>query len=98
MSLREKPYKVDGREFVVRSEADTCVLEVSDGKRTLTVKPSTELYGRGYRVYQGGSWKGNWDSPEKALDAACRELITLSDVASEEQLCKQLSAFFDKLS
>lgn len=98
MPLKEKAYKLDGREFVIRSEADTCALEVSDGTRTLTVKPSTELYGRGYRVYQGVSWKGNWDSPEQAVDAACRELITLSDAASEEQLCKQLSTFFDKLS
>ena len=98
MTLKEKMYKFDGREFVVRSEKDSCVLEVSDGARTLTVKPSIELYGRGFRIHQGGSWKGSWDSAEAAVDAACRELITLSEAASEELLCKQLSTFYENLS
>lgn len=97
MVMKEKIHKFDGREFIVRSEEKSCVLEVSDGTQTLTVRPSTELYGRGFRVYQGGSWKGNWDSPEQAVDAACQELITLSKAQTEEQLCKQLQTFYEEL-
>ena len=98
MPLKEKIYKLDGREFIIRSGEDTCAVEVSDGKMTLTVKPSTEMYGRGFRVYNGGSWKGGWNSPDQALDAACRELIALSEGRSAEELCKDLSTFYDKLS
>ena len=97
MSLKEKIYKFEGREFIVRSGTDSCVMEVSDGKETLSIRPSTELYGHGFRVHKGGSWKGSWDSPERALDAACRELITLSEAQTEEQMCKELQMFYEKL-
>ena len=98
MSTAEKIYKYEGAEFLVRESEESCGLSVIYGEATLTIRPSTEIYGTGYRIYHSQGWKGAWSTPAEALNAACHELLSLAKAKTEDEWCKELQGFFDDLS
>ena len=95
--MATKTYKYEGEEFLVQEEGESCGLTVSYGEATLTIRPSTEIYGTGYRIYHSGGWKGAWSTPGEALDATCRELLLLARAKTEAEWCEELQGFFNKL-
>ena len=98
MSSTEKIYKYKGAEFLVEEfEEGRCGLTVTHDKATLTIRPSTEVYGTGFRIYHSGGWKGSWSTPSEALNAACNELLALAKGKTEDEWCKELKEFFDEL-
>ncbi len=98
MRTKEKIYKYEGEEFLVRNSDEGRGLKVSHSEATLTIRPSTEIYGTGYRIYNSKGWKGSWSTPAKALDAACQELLSLSKAKTEDDWVQELQEFFDDLS
>ena len=98
MDIVEKIHKFEGEEFLLRESKEGCDLSVTYGGATLTIRPSTEIYGTGFRIYHSSNvWKGAWNTPAAALDAACRELLSLSKGKTENEWCKELQCFFDEL-
>ena len=98
MNTGEKFYKYGDEEFLVIESENSCSLSVIYGDATLTIRPSTEIYGTGYRIYHANGWKGAWNTPSEALDAACHELLSLAKAKTDEEWCKELQEFFDALS
>lgn len=97
MDIVEKIHKFEGEEFLVRESKEGCELSVTYGGETLTIRPSTEIYGTGFRIYHSKGWKGAWDKPAVALDAACEELLSLTKGKTEEEWCRELQGFFEEL-
>ena len=96
--MEGKIYKYQSEEFLVhQEEGESCGITVTYGKATLTIRPSTEIYGTGYRIYHSGGWKGAWNRPEDALNAACSELLSLAKGKTETEWCEELQEFFDDL-
>ena len=99
--MDSKPYKFKGEEFTITTRsniAGKCELVVAGTDMKLTVKPSDEIYGYGYRIYHSGGWKGSWRTPEEAKNAACDEILQAKQRKNEEELCEDLSKFFQQLS
>ncbi|MCY4539707.1 MAG: hypothetical protein OXE52_15945 [Chloroflexi bacterium] len=93
-----KQYKYNGEVFEITQDGD-CKLLVSDGKNSVSVEAS-DKFGRQpfvYRLENGLGWQAN--SEESAVEGACRKLVELQKPRpSQEDLCKTLSEFYDKLS
>ena len=98
MNAAEKFYKYEGEEFLVRESESGRELSVIYGECNLTIRPSTEIYGTGYRIYHSGGWKGAWSTPAEALNAACHELLSLTKAKTEDEWAQELQEFFDDLS
>ena len=96
--MTEKTYKYEDEEFLVQEEEEgDYELIVSYGENSLTIRYSTEIYGTGYRVYYSSGWKGAWSTPDDAVNAACKELLSLAKAKTDAEFREELQKFFDNL-
>ena len=88
-----KEYKYKGETFQIQHVGE-CEIMVSDIQNTVSITAKGARF-HVHSITDGGGW--NLDSPCEAMPYACRELLAKRRFPKDEDACKALSDFYDKL-